>query len=79
MRARATQAHSSPAHSSPAHSSPAHSSPAHSSQAHSSQAGRKPGSKSNPIAAQRARAQGFALDLAQGGPDDVNADLKAYA
>jgi methyl-accepting chemotaxis protein len=40
---------------------------------------RKPGSKANAVAAQQARVQGFALDLAQGGPDDDDADFRAYA
>ena len=31
-----------------------------------------------PVAAQQARAKGFALDLAQGGPDADDADFKAY-
>jgi methyl-accepting chemotaxis protein len=33
----------------------------------------------NPVAAQQARAQGFALDLSQGGPDSDDADFQAYA
>jgi methyl-accepting chemotaxis protein len=36
-------------------------------------------SKSNTVAAQQARAKGFALDLTQGGPDAADADFKAYA
>jgi methyl-accepting chemotaxis protein len=32
-----------------------------------------------PVAAQQARAQGFALDLAKGGPDAEDADFKQYA
>jgi methyl-accepting chemotaxis protein len=32
-----------------------------------------------PVAAQQARAAGFALDLSQGGPDEDDADFKAYA
>jgi len=35
--------------------------------------------KSNGVAAQQARAKGFALDLAMGGPDADDADFKAYA
>ncbi|MGZ3365876.1 MAG: methyl-accepting chemotaxis protein, partial [Caulobacteraceae bacterium] len=34
---------------------------------------------SNPVAAQQARARGFALDLSQGGPDDGDADFREYA
>jgi methyl-accepting chemotaxis protein len=33
----------------------------------------------NPVAAQQARVQGFALDLAQGGPDADDADFREYA
>jgi methyl-accepting chemotaxis protein len=40
---------------------------------------RKPGSAANPVATQQARVKGFALDLAQGGPDEDDADFKAYA
>jgi methyl-accepting chemotaxis protein len=32
-----------------------------------------------PVAAQQARARGFALDLAQGGPDEDDADFREYA
>jgi methyl-accepting chemotaxis protein len=35
--------------------------------------------KANSVTAQQARAKGFALDLAQGGPDADDADFKAYA
>jgi len=35
--------------------------------------------RATPVAAQQARAKGFALDLAQGGPDADDADFKAYA
>ncbi len=38
-----------------------------------------PAKKANSIAAQQARAKGFALDLTQGGPDADDADFKAYA
>jgi methyl-accepting chemotaxis protein len=31
------------------------------------------------VAAQQARAEGFALDLTQGGPDADDADFRAYA
>jgi methyl-accepting chemotaxis protein len=34
---------------------------------------------SSPVAAQQARAKGFALDLAQGGPDDHDDDFREYA
>jgi methyl-accepting chemotaxis protein len=40
---------------------------------------RKSAAKSNSVAAQQDRAKGFALDLAQGGPDADDADFKAYA
>ncbi|HKR89003.1 MAG TPA: methyl-accepting chemotaxis protein, partial [Phenylobacterium sp.] len=33
----------------------------------------------SPVAAQQARARGFALDLAQGGPDDDDAQFREYA
>ena len=33
----------------------------------------------NPVAAQQARAQGFALDLMQGGPDADDAQFREYA
>jgi methyl-accepting chemotaxis protein len=36
------------------------------------------GAKPQSVAAQQARANGFALDLAQGGPDEHDADFKAY-
>ena len=36
-------------------------------------------SKANSVAAQQARAKGFALDLTHGGPDSDDADFKAYA
>ena len=39
----------------------------------------KPRTVSSPVAAQQARAQGFALDLAQGGPDADDADFREYA
>jgi methyl-accepting chemotaxis protein len=39
---------------------------------------RKPPSTGGGIAAQQARAKGFALDLAQGGPDEHDAEFKAY-
>jgi methyl-accepting chemotaxis protein len=32
----------------------------------------------NPVAAQQARAKGFALDLSQGGPDSADADFREY-
>jgi methyl-accepting chemotaxis protein len=35
--------------------------------------------KANGVAAQQARAKGFALDLTQGGPDAADADFRAYA
>jgi methyl-accepting chemotaxis protein len=35
-------------------------------------------SKANSVSAQQARAKGFALDLTQGGPDEHDADFKAY-
>jgi methyl-accepting chemotaxis protein len=35
--------------------------------------------RANAVAAQQARAKGFALDLAQGGPDAADADFKQYA
>jgi methyl-accepting chemotaxis protein len=38
-----------------------------------------PAQKTNTVAAQQARAKGFALDLTQGGPDSEDADFKAYA
>ncbi len=43
-------------------------------------AGRKPtkATPARPVADQQARAKGFALDLAQGGPDADDADFKAY-
>ncbi|MDB5458083.1 MAG: hypothetical protein JWP92_3668, partial [Caulobacter sp.] len=41
-------------------------------------AARKPAAKRNAVADQQARAGGFALDLAQGGPDAGDADFKAY-
>jgi methyl-accepting chemotaxis protein len=40
---------------------------------------RKSSNKSSSVAAQQARAKGFALDLTQGGPDAEDADFKAYA
>jgi methyl-accepting chemotaxis protein len=36
------------------------------------------GAKPRSVAAQQARASGFALDLTQGGPDEHDADFKAY-
>jgi methyl-accepting chemotaxis protein len=44
-------------------------------------AARKPASKSaaNSVSAQQARAKGFALDMAMGGPDDGDADFKESA
>jgi methyl-accepting chemotaxis protein len=43
-------------------------------------AARKPTATSrNPVAAQQARVKGFALDLAQGGPDADDADFRDYA
>jgi len=36
------------------------------------------GAKPQSVAAQQARANGFALDLTQGGPDEHDADFKAY-
>jgi len=42
-------------------------------------AARKTAAPRHAVAAQQARAQGFALDLAQGGPDSDDADFKAYA
>ena len=43
-------------------------------------AARKPAAKAarNPVAAQQARAKGFALDLTHGGPDKDDDDFKAY-
>ena len=42
-------------------------------------AARKTAATRQAVAAQQARVQGFALDLAQGGPDSDDADFKAYA
>jgi methyl-accepting chemotaxis protein len=42
-------------------------------------ASRKPTVGRNPVAVQQARVQGFALDLAQGGPDDHDSDFREYA
>jgi methyl-accepting chemotaxis protein len=42
-------------------------------------AGRKPATARNPVAAQQARAAGFALDLTNGGPDEDDSSFKAYA
>ncbi|WP_374572123.1 methyl-accepting chemotaxis protein [Phenylobacterium sp.] len=39
----------------------------------------RPAAASHPVAAQQARAKGFALDLSQGGPDDDDADFREYA
>ncbi|PTT71288.1 methyl-accepting chemotaxis protein, partial [Pseudomonas sp. HMWF010] len=41
-------------------------------------AGRKPAGRPRAVAAQQARAHGFALDLSQGGPDPSDSEFTEY-